>query len=173
MDQQRRVSHRALLLFCLFLTAACTPLGQGRGFDQGHEWIVPRPAAQIHLRVTDIAGTPIPYPVLWLYRGNEKYTSDGGFVGYDPLSGVTGNKNGGIIASYLGEGGGGYEVPMNAPSPPAHRLVIEAPGYAPASVDLDTLLFTQTNRTGKTDFSADGRTIQMIVVFQQVRLEAE
>jgi hypothetical protein len=155
----------------VLLVTGCAFQQGGDDFDQGHEWIVPRPAAEIHLSVVDAKGALVPQPILWAYQGEEKYATDGGFVGYDPLTGLAGDEDGEIVVQYLGEGGGGYEVPMNAPGPPAHRLVIDASGYTPASVDLDTLVFVQKYRTGKTSLTIGDETVEMIVLADSVTLQ--
>ncbi len=165
------LTNSALLLLLTFAVAACAT---GRSdFEEGHEWIMPRPAAEIRLSVTDADGAPIPNAILWAYLGNERYVTDGSFVNYDPLTGRASDESGEIVAHYLGEEGGGYEVPMNAPSPPQHRLVVEAPGYTTASVNLDDLLFVQTHRTGKTSLTVGDATVEMVVVAYRVILEKE
>lgn len=164
---------RTVLLFFLCLVLAACPSSPRGGFEEGHEWIMPRPAAEIHLSVVDSSGAPVPSPILWVYWGEEKYKDDGGFVGYNVQSGLSGDDSGEITVAYLGEIGGGYEVPMNAPSPPQHRLVVEAPGYKPTSINLDDLLFLQEFRTGKTSVVVEERTIEMIVVSYRVTLERE
>jgi len=172
MIKQSHLARTALLLLLCLALVACQTSPRG-GFDEGHAWIMPRPAAEVHLSVVDTDGVPVPNPILWAYRGEEKYTSDGGFVGYDPLAGLVGDGSGDVVAQYVGEIGGGYEVPMNAPTPPQHRLVIEAPGYTPASINLDDLLFLQKHRTGKTAVVVGGATIEMVVVAYRVALEKE
>lgn len=171
MNAPNRTLHLVWLLVAGLLLVAC---GQEKdSFDEGHEWIFPRPAAEIHLSVVDADGTPVSNPILWAYLGDDKYTDDGGFMGYDPQTGFTGDASDEIIVHYLGESGGGYEVPMNAPSPPQHRLVVEAPGYTPASISLDELLFLQKYRTDKTSVIVGDATIEMVVVAYRVALEKE
>lgn len=169
-EGKRAVWRFSVLLLVLLLTACG---GKKDSFDEGHEWIFPRRAAEIHLAVVDAEGAPIPHPLLRLYVNGDPYESDGGFIGYDPAAGVLGDAAGEIVVHYLGEEGGGYEIPMNSPGPPRHRLRIEAPGYVPATLDLDALVFVSKYRTGETTLELAGESVEMIVVADRVVLEQE
>lgn len=169
MDGFPRIHRICSALLLVLLLAACQE--KKGSFDEGHEWIFPRPAAEIHLAVVDAQGAPIPHPLLRLYVNGAPYASDGGFIGYDPAAGVVGDEAGEIVVHYLGEEGGGYEIPMNSPGPPRHRLHIEAPGYVPATLDLDALVFVSKYKTGETTLEIEGETVEMIVVADRVVLE--
>lgn len=169
----KRSPGRILLVFVLMalLGAGCFGPPPADDFSAGHEWIVPRPAAQIHLSVVDSQGQPVNFPLLWATVDDEKYTTDGGFVGYDPRTGYRGDAAGRFVIAYLGEKGGGYEAPMGSRQP-RHRLLVEGEGFRPASVDLDSLLFVQSHRRGTTTGSFGGQEIVMISVSYTVTLES-
>ena len=159
----------AIIITLMILLNCCQGWGSS-GFDEGHEWIVPRPAAEIHLHIVDGDQEPIPDATVWIYLGNEKIGTTARFIAYDIDKGQPGDRSGNVTLTYLGEEGGGYEVPLNTKGPPKLKAHIEAPGYEERVIDLDELLFVATYRVGETDVEYEGETIQMVIIEHDIVL---
>ena len=170
----KKRSYRVITtLLLLFLSTHCRQGGATSGFDAGHEWIMPRPAAEIHLVVVDAKKKPVEEVTAWIYFGDQKVKNADRFIDYDLQDGIRGSSSGEVILHYLGEGGGGYEVPLDAATPPKLGVWIEASGYKHNIVNLDDILFTSKYRTGKREIEYKGKTIEMVVVEYVVTLEEE
>jgi len=157
-----------LLPLLLILLSSCGSLGLGKG---GHEWIFPRPAAEIHLKIRNDENQPITNAKIWIYLGNDRTQVPEGLINYAEAAGKQSDDAGEIILQYLGEKGGGYEIPMNSEGPPRMYGEIEADGYESQVINIDELLFGTQYQTGKTDVEYGGKKIELVVTEREVIME--
>jgi hypothetical protein len=144
----------------LFVISGLAFVGcQSSGFDDGHEWIVPRPATEIQLSVLDATNEPLSGAVAWVLFGDQTINSAESFINYDPVKGYVSDAAGQIVIQYLGEPDGGYEVPLNAPAQPKLELRIEHPNGTELVFNLDTVLFGSGNRLGDTTLEHNGKSV--------------
>ncbi len=157
----------------LLLSSSCQWWGANDGFDEGHEWIMPRPAAEIHLLVVNSENEPVQGAMAWIYLGDQKVQTTERFLNYNGTQGVQGDDSGEVILYFLGDEGGGYEVPLNAPGPPEMKVKVEAQGYTSSLINLDDLLFLPEYRVGHSEMEYNGEKIEMAVIEFVLILEEE
>ena len=170
--RKRRYVLVTILILAL-LSSSCQRQEARTRLDEGHKWIMPRPAAEIHLVIIDVSNRPVKDATVWIYLGGQKIQTSDRLIGYDVQSGMRGDGSGEVILRYLGAEGGGYEVSMNASGPPKMKAQIEAQGYRSKEIDLDDVLFATTYRIGDTEMAYQGKNIKMAVVKYTVVLEEE
>jgi hypothetical protein len=164
---------RLMLVFFSVLAVSCQSLFGGDDFGQGHDWIVPRPAAELHFTILDEQNTPLAGATGWLLFGGEKLDSADRLPTYDPVNGMQSDVSGQIIVQYLGESGGGYEVPSNASGPPKLTFQVESPDGKTMTIDLDVLLYRSVNYVGETSVEYEDTTIKLHIIEQTITFGAE
>jgi len=171
MDMRKGIQKIILVQLLMMLLVSCDSLGADNGFDEGHEWIMPRPAAEIHIRIFNIENEPVTNAKVWVYLEDERTEIPEGFIDYDGETGWESDGSGEVILQYLGEKGGAYEVPMNSEGPPQMKADIEAQGYLSRVINLDELLFLTRYRIGKTELEYESEKIELVVIEHEVILE--
>ena len=165
----KRCLYKIILLpIWLILLSSCGRAGVDKGFDEGHEWIVPRPAAEIRIKIRNDENQPITNAKIWIYLGNERTQVPEGLIDYVEEVGRQSNDAGEVMLQYLGEKGGGYEQPMDSAGPPQMYGKIEADGYESQVISIDELLFRTQYRTGKIEVEYDGEKIELVVIEHEV-----
>jgi hypothetical protein len=157
-------------ILLLLPTLACS-LFQPRT-EQGHAWIVPRPAAEIRLTILDAAAERVPGVAGILLFGGEPLQEAERFVDYNPEVGVISDSDGEIVIRYLGETGGGYEVPFDAPDLPHLELELTGPDGQRLVVDLDNYLYRLEFDIGEINYDHNGKMIAMKIVAASINLDS-
>ncbi len=169
----RQISVLFSILILLVLSNGCQRWGDNSGFDDGHEWIMPRPASEIHLLIVDEENQPIGDATIWIYLGDQTIQTVDRFVNYDPENGNQSDSSGEVILYFLGDEGGGYEILMDSPGPPSIKVQIEASGYKNSIINIDNIVFVSKYRTGQTEKEFDGELVEMNIVEYVAILEEE
>ncbi len=163
-----------LIFFLLVIPLSSCKLFNSRdNFDGGHEWIVPRPAAEIYLLAINENDQPVDSFTLWVLLDDKKIQSEDRFLSYDVVNGFQNQSPGELVLTYLGEVGGGHEILMDAPGPPIMRALIESQGYESITISLDELLFVSKYRIGKSEKELNGEVFELNVVEYQIVLVKE
>ena len=169
--QKIRFLVRFLLTFCVIAqTILACGLFQPTS-EQGHDWIVPRPAAEIRLTILDSTGQRVPDTIGILHFGGEPVQDVARFVDYNPDTDYISDSGGKIVIRYLGETGGGYEVHSNAVLPEL-ELELTSPYGQQQTVDIGTYLYRLDADIGETTYDHDGEIINMKIVADSIILNA-
>ena len=173
MDMRKGIPKIVLVQLLLMLLAGCDCLGAGNDFDEGHEWIMPRPAAEIHIEILNTENEPVTNAKVWVYLEDERTEIPEGFINYDGKTGWESDGSGKVILQYLGEKGGAYEVPMNSEGPPQMKADIEAQGYSSRVISMDELLYRRKYRIGTKELEYGSEKIELVVIEHRVILEEQ
>jgi hypothetical protein len=171
---QREPAQHMARYFTLILLLFTLPLigcEKNHGFGEGHEWVLPRPAAELRLTVLNANQQPLSNAILWLLYGGEKIQVPDRLLDYDPATGLETDAGGRAFIRYLGETGGGFEVPLGAPARPKFELLVEAPSGESRLLDLDAWLFRSHFHSGEVSVLHDGRPVKLIVIEQSISFE--
>lgn len=167
---KQKISFQFVFLAFLTLTVGCSITNNsdgnddGDGFDGGHEWIIPNPPAEFNLSIVDNNGQPISDAVVTIYLDDIKLEQNQDFINYDGAVGYSAGEIGVVTIVYLGDQGGGYEVPLDSSGPAELFLVTEAAGYEPQKSSVVNYLFSNKHITGTKAFDFDDRSFELSII---------
>ncbi|MFK7803522.1 MAG: hypothetical protein AB8G95_17940 [Anaerolineae bacterium] len=164
------------LIALYILTVGCSSNTNGGvfndgGFEDGHEWIMPNPPAEFNLSVQDSNSQPIADATFYIYLDDAKLEQIQDFIDYDAEIGYLTDESGVAKIIYLGDQGGGYEVPLGSSGPAELFLVAEAAGYEPQRLSVIDYLFRSDHQTGREEREIAGQTLELRVVEDTIILQ--